>query len=83
MPSWFRYDVFKVRIRKLFCRLLYNLWKEAVGDKPNWNLISYPGLVHVFIPGEKSEGAAVYMKEEHIDSQVISDIAEFVHGEGK
>ena len=61
----------------------YNLWKEAVGDKPNWNLISYPGLVHVFIPGEKSEGAAVYMKEEHIDSQVISDIAEFVHGEGK
>ena len=60
----------------------YNLWKEAVGDKPNWILISYPGLVHVFIPGEKSEGAAVYMKDEHIDSQVISDIAEFVHGEG-
>ena len=59
----------------------YSLWKEAVGDKPNWKLISYPGLVHVFIPGEKSEGAAVYMKDEHIDSQVVSDIAEFVHGE--
>lgn len=29
------------------------------------------------------EEAAVYMKEEHIDSQVISDIAEFVHGVGK
>jgi hypothetical protein len=60
----------------------FNMWKEAVGDKPNWKLISYPGLVHVFIIGEKSEGAAVYMEEEHVDSQVISDIAEFVHGEG-
>ena len=60
----------------------FNLWKEAVGDKPNWKLISYPGLVHVFITGEKSEGAAVYMEDEHVASQVISDIAEFVHGEG-
>ena len=60
----------------------FNLWKDAVGDKPNWKLISYPGLVHVFIPGEKSEGAAVYMKDEHIDPKVIGDIAEFVHGEG-
>jgi len=60
----------------------YNLWREAVGDKQNWKLISYPGLVHAFIPGEKTEGAAVYMKEGHVDSQVISDIAEFVYGEG-
>ena len=56
----------------------FNMWKEAVGDRPNWKMISYPGLVHVFIPGQKSEGSSVYLKEEHVDPQVISDIAEFV-----
>ena len=56
----------------------FDLWKEAIGNRPNWKMISYPGLVHVFVSGTKSEGTSVYLKDEHVDSQVISDIAAFV-----
>jgi hypothetical protein len=56
----------------------FGMWKETVGEKANWRLISYPGLTHVFIPGQKTEGSAVYMREGKVDAQVIADIAEFV-----
>jgi hypothetical protein len=41
-------------------------------------MISYPGLTHVFITGQKTEGAAVYSRSERMDEQVIQDIADFV-----
>lgn len=58
----------------------FHLWEEAIGTKSNWKLISYKGLVHAFIPGQKEEGSTVYLKDEHVDSQVIRDIADFVRG---
>ena len=57
------------------------MWQQAFGDHPGWKFISYPGLVHTFTKGEKSEGAAVYGRNEHVDEQVISDIAQFVADE--
>ena len=59
----------------------FSIWQEALGDKENWKLISYPGLVHVFIPGEKAEGSAVYSRTEKVDNQVISDIADFINAQ--
>ena len=59
----------------------FDIWKEAVGAKENWKLISYPGLVHVFIPGQKAEGSAVYSRTEKVDSRVISDIADFINAQ--
>ena len=58
----------------------FSIWQEALGDKENWKLVSYPGLVHVFIPGQKAEGSAVYSRTEKVDSRVISDIADFING---
>ncbi len=58
----------------------FGIWKNAFGEKANWQLKSYPGLVHPFTAGEKTEGPAAYMKDEKMDAQVILDIAEFVNG---
>jgi len=56
----------------------FRIWKDALGEKENWQMISYPGLTHVFITGQKTEGAAVYSRSERMDEQVIQDIADFV-----
>ena len=55
----------------------FAIWQDALGGKENWTLKSYPGLTHPFVPGQKSEGSAVYMKEQKVDAQVIADIAAF------
>ena len=56
----------------------FGIWQETLGEKANWTLISYPGLVHCFVPGLKTEGSAVYAREGRVDSRVIADIAAFV-----
>ena len=56
----------------------FGIWKSAVEDKDNWQMISYPGLTHVFVPGEKREGSAVYAREGKVQEDVILDIAAFV-----
>ena len=59
----------------------YNMWKEAFGGRENWRMISYPGLTHVFMPGQKSEGSAAYAREGKVDAKVVMDIAAFVTGD--
>ena len=61
----------------------FGIWKEAVGGKENWKLISYPGLTHLFMTGLKTEGRAAYARDGKVDAQVIADIAAFVNGTGK
>ena len=56
----------------------FGIWKEAIGGKENWKLASYPGLTHLFMPGQKSEGSAAYTRQANVDAQVIGDIAAFV-----
>ena len=56
----------------------FGIWKDALGGKENWQMISYPGLTHVFTTGQKTEGAAVYSRSDRMDDQVIQDIADFV-----
>ena len=56
----------------------YGIWQEALGAKDNWTLISYPGLIHCFVPGLKTEGAEAYTREARVDAQVIADIAAFI-----
>ena len=57
----------------------FDLWKDALADKENWTMISYPGLTHPFTPGRKEEGAAAYTREEKVSPQVIQDIADFIN----
>ena len=56
----------------------FGIWKDALGEKENWRMISYPGLTHIFTAGQKTEGAAVYSRSDRMDHQVIQDIADFV-----
>ena len=58
----------------------FGIWKESFGEKENWQMISYPGLTHAFVPGGKTEGAAVYALDRKVQGQVILDIAAFVEG---
>ena len=56
----------------------FGIWKDALGEKENWQMISFPGLTHVFTRGLKTEGSAVYSRADRVDAGVIRDIADFV-----
>ncbi len=56
----------------------YALWENAFKESSNWQFISYPGLVHTFAAGQKTEGSAVYTRSNHVDPKVIEDIAQFI-----
>ena len=56
----------------------FGLWKETYGEAPNWSFKTYPGLTHLFMPGEKANGPADYQSAQTVDEQVISDMAEFM-----
>lgn len=56
----------------------FRLWKDALGEKENWRMISYPGLTHIFTAGRKTEGAEVYTRPDRVDARVIRDIADFI-----
>lgn len=60
----------------------FGIWKEALGEKENWRMISYPGLTHTFVSGQKTEGSAVYARAGSVDARVIQDIADFVNQTG-
>jgi hypothetical protein len=54
----------------------FTLWKKSLRAKKNATFISYPGLYHLFMPGEGKPSD--YEKTDHIAVQVITDIAEWV-----
>ena len=56
----------------------FAVWQEAFADRENWRMISYPGLIHTFTPGLKTEGAEAYARAEHVQENVIEDIASFI-----
>ena len=56
----------------------FRIWKEALGGKENWQLVSYPGLTHIFTAGQKTEGSEVYFRSDRVDARPIRDIADFI-----
>ena len=60
----------------------FGIWQDALGEQENWRMISYPGLTHVFVTGQKTEGSAVYTRAGSVDARVIQDIADFVNQTG-
>lgn len=56
----------------------FAIWQESFGEKAHWQMISYQGLTHLFMPGQKGEGAAAYARDAKVDKQVIQDIAKFI-----
>ena len=61
----------------------YDLWKAALAKDPLASFRFYPDLTHLFMtgtgpgPGSPSD----YAVPEHVSTQVIQDIAQWVHGE--
>ena len=56
----------------------FGIWNDAFGKRENWQLISYPGLTHVFMTGKKAEGSAAYAGNGKVQENVILDIASFI-----
>ncbi len=56
----------------------FGIWKEALGEKETWRMISYPGLTHLFTAGRKTEGNGYYTRSDRMETQVIQDIADFI-----
>jgi len=53
----------------------FNLWKEALGGRPNVTLKSYPGLNHLFMTGPTPSRPIEYQTLGHVDRVVVEDIA--------
>ena len=56
----------------------FGIWNSAFGGRENWRLVSFPGLTHAFVPGEKAEGSAVYTRDGKVREDVILEIASFI-----
>ncbi len=53
-------------------------WKEALGDRKDVRLRSYPRLNHLFVEGEGKSAPAEYMKPGHVAAEVIEEIANWI-----
>lgn len=56
----------------------FRIFRNALGGKENWTFRSYPGLVHTFTEGKKTEGPAAYTRSGRVSERVTADIAEFI-----
>jgi fermentation-respiration switch protein FrsA (DUF1100 family) len=54
----------------------FAIWKQALGGKKSAAFISYPGLFHLFMPGEGKPSD--YEHSGNITEKVINDIAEWI-----
>tara|TARA_R110002111_G_scaffold261826_3_gene335822 strand:- start:30062 stop:31396 length:1335 start_codon:yes stop_codon:yes gene_type:complete len=56
----------------------FQMWKQALGSRDDVTLISYPGLNHLFMPGEGKSTPAEYSNPGNVASVVVSDIANWI-----
>lgn len=56
----------------------FEIWRDTYGEQENWEFISYDGLTHLFMSGNKKNGYGDYLKTQNVDSRVIDDMANFV-----
>ena len=59
----------------------FGILGEALGPKENWRMVSFPGLTHIFTPGQKAEGSAFYDGDGKVAEGVILEIAAFILGQ--
>jgi alpha-beta hydrolase superfamily lysophospholipase len=53
-------------------------WQQQLAGRPHTTFHLYPGLSHLFMPAGKTGTVADYKTPEHVDAQVIGDIAVWV-----
>lgn len=55
-------------------------WKKLLAGRTNVRFRLYPGLNHLFIPGEGQITPTEYEKAGHVDRVVVDDIADWIKG---
>ena len=53
-------------------------WRKGLAGTPNAEVVSMPGLSHLFIAGEGTPSAADYEKPGHVDARVIEKLVAFI-----
>lgn len=53
-------------------------WRDALGDRGNVTIKSYPTLNHLFLPGEGKSTPSEYARPGHVPDFVLDDIADWV-----
>lgn len=56
----------------------FNGWKKALANKAGVSFKTYPALSHFFMPGTGPGSPADYLKANHVEPNVVSDIASWV-----
>jgi len=56
----------------------FDLWKKGISSRPNAEFKLYPGLNHLFMPGEGPCTPQEYQKAGHVARIVIKDIAGWI-----
>jgi dienelactone hydrolase len=55
-------------------------WKKALAGHVNATFKSYPGLNHAFLPGTGPSSPMEYAKPNHVEQDVVDDIAAWIKG---
>lgn len=58
----------------------FALWQDALGDRDDVTLISYPALNHLFLTGEGAPNPDEYNTPGHVPALIIEDIAAWITG---
>ncbi|MDA3845161.1 MAG: alpha/beta hydrolase, partial [Vallitaleaceae bacterium] len=56
----------------------FNLWQEALVDKPNVSFISFEKLNHLLMAGEGPSTPTEYTIPNHVDLALINEIVSFI-----
>ena len=59
----------------------FTAWQELLGGRENVQFKLYPGPNHLFMPAGGTGTAGDYDAPASVDSQVIGDIASWIHGQ--
>ncbi|MBS0431208.1 MAG: alpha/beta fold hydrolase [Proteobacteria bacterium] len=58
-------------------------WQQAFAHDPRATLREYPGLSHLMMPAGDPPSPSDYAKPQHVDAQVIVDIAAWIHAHAR
>ncbi len=56
----------------------FNLWAQATQEMPKVTRITYPLVNHFLYQGEGTPGPQQYQSPDHVDSQLMDDMIEFI-----
>jgi len=56
----------------------FELWKQALGDKPKNKFMSYPDLNHLLLPGKEKSWPQEYQIQGNVSQKLITDMADWI-----